>query len=311
MTHIAIVGSINVDLTAYLTRWPDVGETIAVQDMKVALGGKGANQFVAAQRLGGSAFLIGAIGSDDFGTDVEKRLQDVGGTLCLTRLKTIPTGMAFIDVVPGGDNIIRISDGANGALTRVHIEQFADEIGSAAVLLLQNEIPLAASLAAAAIARQSGVTVIMDPAPAPKPGWSTQVLSAFDIMTPNAQETKSMLGRTPQTLTDAREAATALTKLGLRGAVVTMAELGAAWSWNGRSGTAGAPKVDAIDAVAAGDCFNGALAAALGDGLAMPDAIEFAVTAAALATTLKGAAQSIPAKSDVTAFRDLQTSERL
>ncbi len=302
MTHIAIVGSINIDLTAYLARWPEVGETIPALNMETTLGGKGANQFVAAQRLGGSALLIGAIGMDGYGTDIEAQLQSIGGTLCLARMKDTPTGMALIDVGPGGGNIIRISKGANGALSPAHIEKFADEIGSAAVLLLQNEVPLAVSLAAAAIARQSGVTVIMDPAPAPEPGWSTQVLSAFDIMTPNAQETKSMLGRTPQTLTDAREAAAALTKLGLRGAIVTMAELGAAWSWDGQTGAVGAPKVDAIDAVAAGDCFNGALAAALGDGLALPDAIEFSVTAAALATTKKGAAQSIPSKSDVRVF---------
>ena len=294
VTDIVVVGSVNVDLTSYLSRWPGVGETVAAQSTRIGLGGKGANQAVAAARLGASVALIAATGTDGFGTDATNALRTEGITLLQTRRAGTSTGMAFIDVGPEGGNIIRLSAGANATLSAADIKAHGSAIAGARVLLLQNEVPIETSCAAARIARQHGVRVIMDPAPAPSPFWPREVLSAFDIITPNAHETHEILGHLPKTLQDAQEAARALREHGPRGAIVTMGGLGAGWSIDNVEGHITAPNVPSVDTVGAGDCFNGALAAGLAQDLDLSRAIERAVHAAALATTRQCAAQATP-----------------
>lgn len=303
MTDVIVVGSINVDLTSYLARWPSVGETVSAQSTHISLGGKGANQAVAAAKLSAGVSLIGALGCDGFGQDAEKELEATGISLTLNRFTDQSTGMAFIDVGPEGGNIIRLSPGANTALREDFVEQHADIIHCGKILLLQNEVPFKASLKAAEIARSSGVTVIMDPAPAPEPFWSTSDLAAFDILKPNAHEVSLVLGECPETLEDALSAAQDLRRKGPKGAIVTMGEKGVAWSIGSSSGTAEAPKVDAIDTVGAGDCFNGALAAALSNGRPVSQAIQTAVYAASLATTRKGAAIASPTLEELESFQ--------
>lgn len=203
--------------------------------------------------------LIGAIGTDSFGTDMGAQLATFRVKLALHRSADQPSGMAFIDVGPESDNIIRLSEGANATLTDAFLGRQAATITSSNVLLLQNEIPLVTSLRAAEIARWAGVTVIMDPAPAAIPFWIKAELAAFDILTPNAHGTYLILGTRPKTLGEALDAARHLTATGLKGTVVTMGDMGVAWSIGSSFGTLAAPRVRSIDTVGAGDCFNGAL----------------------------------------------------
>lgn len=299
MKPVAIVGSINIDLVSYLDRWPKVGETVAVRDTTSSLGGKGANQAVAAALLGADTILLGAIGGDDFGQDAKAQLTRFSVRCCLSEIPNTSTGLAFIDVGPDGNNMIRLSGGANGSVSAAHVALHAEVIRNSGVVLLQNEIGLSASLEAAKIARAAGSLVIMDPAPAPDPAWKQEVFSAFDILTPNAHEAGELLGAQPKSLEDGERAAVSLRKLGLRGAIVTMGDVGVAWSFDDSQGSLPAHKVESIDTVAAGDCFNGALATSLAEGNTMSDAIAFALRAAAIATTRRGASRSLPTRSEL------------
>ncbi|MEH6547112.1 MAG: ribokinase [Sneathiella sp.] len=303
MTDVIVVGSVNIDFTNYLIDWPRVGETVNTQDTKISLGGKGANQCVAASNLGSTVTMLGAIGDDSFGREAIHALQRPGITLQFEQRSDATTGMAFIDVVSNGSNVIRVAAGANNCLTTGLIEKNAHLFASAKVILLQNEIPLAVSLTAARIGRENGALVVMDPAPAPSEQWQGAIHSAFDILTPNAEEAHVLLGENPVTLEDALGAANAVRNLGARGAIVTMGGKGVSWSLPSSSGTMAAPMVNAVDTVAAGDCFNGALAAAYVDQKNDEEAIRFAMLAAALTTTKKGASEAIPVKADVLAMK--------
>lgn len=294
MSRVTVVGSINIDLTSYLDRWPHVGETVMTKKTLISLGGKGANQAVAVSRMGAKSALVGAIGHDAFGHDVSQRLKDHNVSLHLSKQTGCSTGMAFIDVGPEGGNLIRISSGANGTLTSQIIDAHSKTISNSNVVLLQNEIPFEASLAAAKIARASGAIVVMDPAPTPVPFWSLDALAAFDILTPNSHEAHFITGREPRSLREALEAAQKLSEICAKGGIVTMGSMGVAWFIDGQGGIVEAPKVKAIDTVAAGDCFNGAFAASLASGNPIDASIRVAVEAASLTTTRRGAADSIP-----------------
>lgn len=299
---VTVVGSINLDLINYLDRWPKVGETIAVRETANSLGGKGANQAAAAALLGADVTMLGATGKDSFGEDVRQQLEAKGVKTQLAEYADVSTGMAFIDVAPDGSNIIRLAGGANNSLSAGTIRENAAQIEKSSVLLLQNEISLETSLEAARIARKAGVLVIMDPAPAPVPAWGPETFTCFDIMTPNAEEAGAILGTTPQTLEEAQDAARALKAQGLKGAIITMGGMGAAWAIDAETGALPAPRVKAIDTVAAGDCFNGALATRLAEGESFEAAIRFAMHAAAIATTRKGASSSLPSREEVLSF---------
>ncbi|MEP3331107.1 ribokinase [Sedimentitalea sp.] len=303
-----VVGSINMDVTLYLDRWPEVGETISAVSSAISLGGKGANQAIASARLGARVSMLGALGDDAFGAQATEELLDASIALQAERFPDTPTGIACIDVGPDGRNMIRLLPGANAELTDQIVQSQASLFGDCKVLLLQNEIPLRASLAAAEAARQAGAVVIMDPAPVPDPPWGTDTFAAFDIITPNLQEAQGLLGQGSNSSPEPEMAAVSLARLCARGAVVTMGDQGVVWCIDGQVGRIPAPSVDAIDTVAAGDCFNGALAVALARGKPVADAISFAVTAGALATTRRGASASLPTLDQVMAFQTSLTS---
>ncbi len=300
---VTVVGSINIDLFSYLDRWPKVGETVTVRETAHTLGGKGANQAVAATRLGADTTLIGAIGQDGFGQEAADNLVAFSVKTDLIKKPECATGMAFIDVGPDGDNMIRLSRGANGQISAEDLTPYADQLSNSSVLLLQNEISIETSLKAAELARKGDGLVIMDPAPAPYPAWPKETLKSFDILTPNASEAGALLGAIPATLEEALKGARDLCNNGLRGAIITLVPMGAAWFFDGEGGMLRAPEVEAIDTVAAGDCFNGALATALAKGDTMADAIEFAIRAAALATTRKGASHSLPSLAELERYQ--------
>ncbi len=298
MSDIVVVGSVNVDMTCYLNRWPEVGETVTALESTSCIGGKGANQAVSAARLGGNVLFMGAVGADTFGATARETMQANGVDLRLEELGS-QTGAAFIDVGPDGRNIIRLRAGANRLLDRATITGHAEHFHSAKVVLLQNEIEVEASLAAAKIGRAVGAITIMDPAPAPAPMWPYAHFKAFDLITPNATEAGALIGTTPETLEQGINAATSLEAMLGCGVIITMGEVGAAWSYGRARGSSPCPKADAIDTVAAGDCFNGALAVALANGKDLAASIGFAMTAAALATTKRGAIDSLPYLADL------------
>lgn len=302
MKKIVVVGSINADITTYLSHLPNVGETVRARETLISLGGKGLNQCIAASQFGCSATMIGAVGIDVFGQDIVSKIEKYSLDFELNYIEDAVTGLALIDVMPDGANIIRFAEGANALLSPNHINQHQALISSADVLLLQNEIPFETSLAAASIARAAGTTIIMDPAPAPNPFWQANELAAFDIITPNAKETKLILGSEPRNLNEALDAAIKLKEYGVNGAIVTMGADGVAWSIGDTAGIASAPALNSVDTVAAGDCFNGVFAAILSEGDTVEAAIHMAVKAAAISTTRKGAATSVPTRLEVQSF---------
>lgn len=298
---IAVVGSINMDVTAYMYRLPKPGETLHGKDYVVGLGGKGANQAVAARKLGSDVAFIGRIGADDFGKGAERALAGYGLDLSLIRKDADgATGIAIINVGEGGENYISVVAGSNFRVDASDVAAGRAALETAKVLLLQLEVPLEASLAAAACVRAHGGTVILDPAPARDLG--TSVLAAVDIITPNESEAGLLLGWQPQTPEEGLEAAKQLRAKGVKTAVVKLGGKGLAVAGEGIEKILPAFKVTPVDTVAAGDSFNGGLAHGLEQGLPLEQALRYAAACGALSTTRKGAAEAAPTRAEVEAF---------
>ena len=300
---VCVFGSINMDVVAYMVRLPKPGETLHGHDYKLGLGGKGANQAVAARKLGSDVRFICRLGADDFGKAALRELASHGVDLALAA--TDPdgaTGLAIINVGEGGENYISLIGGSNLAMDGSDVERGRTALQSAAVLLLQFEVPAAASLAAAAVVRRHGGTVILDPAPAPDNGLSSDILKAADIITPNETEAGLILGWQPSGLDEGLEAARQLRQRGVATAVVKLGSRGLAVASADVETTLPAFKVTAIDTVAAGDTFNGGLAHALEQKMPLLDALRFASACGALSTTRKGASAAAPTRAEVEAF---------
>ncbi len=300
---ITVFGSINIDVTAYAERIPAIGETLHGTAYKTGLGGKGANQAVAAARLGVDTAFVGRVGGDGFADEAARQIAGYGvDASLLLRDKDAATGIAVIGVDAKGQNVIWVIAGANGRLDQSDVVRASTRLKSSKVLLLQIEVPLKASLAAAATTRTGGGIVVFDPAPVPPSGVPKEVYAAVDVITPNEVETGMLLGSTPRSADDALAAAQALRNRGTKTAIVKMGALGAAYS--GPEGEEFVPafKVKAIDTVAAGDCFNGGLAAGLARGLPLGEAVRMASATGALATTRQGSAEAAPAAAEVEAL---------
>ncbi|WP_373503911.1 ribokinase [Aestuariivirga sp.] len=300
---IAVFGSINMDVTAYMDRLPKPGETLQGREYKLGLGGKGANQAVAARKLGSDVRFVCRLGADDFAKPAERELASYGVDLSLVRKdESGATGIAIINVGEGGENYISLIGGSNLAMDGSDVARARAALEAADVLLLQLEVPLAASLQAAAIVKARGGTVILDPAPAPRDGLPADVLQAVDIITPNETEAGLILGWQPQTLEDGLKAASELRARGVKIAVVKLGARGLAVAGPGVEAIIPSFKVTAIDTVAAGDSFNGGLAHALEAGLGIEAALRYAAACGALSTTKKGASAAAPTKAEVEAF---------
>ncbi len=297
---IAVFGSINLDIIAYGGRLPRPGETIHGTSYRLGLGGKGANQAAAVARLGSRAGMIGRTGDDAFAATALDELASYGvDTALVLRDASSATGIALIGVDAKGENAITVIAGANHAVDASDVERARATLSQAKVLLLQLEVPLVASLAAAAIVRSSGGLVILDPAPAPALGLSSETLAAADIVTPNESETATLIGWTPHTPEDGLGAARELRAKGARTAIVKLGATGCAVSSPDGEFCVPAFPVKAIDTVAAGDCFNGGLAHALALGQPLAEAVRFAAACGALATTKPGAAAAAPTAQEV------------
>ncbi|MFJ9132876.1 ribokinase [Streptomyces sp. NPDC102256] len=295
MTHIAVLGSTNMDLVAYVAKAPQRGETVTGREFRTIPGGKGANQAVAAAHAGADVSLIGAVGADAFGTQLRSTLEHFG--VNTDRLRTIegPSGTAHIVVDDEGANAIVVIPAANGTITALAP---GDEglIAGADALLLQLEIPLDAVVAGAEAARQHGVRTILTPAPAQF--LPPRLLSSVDLLVPNQHEAAALTG-----FTDPAGAAAALLEQ-VQEVVVTLGAAGCLYAARGAEPlTVPAPEVTAVDSTGAGDTFVGTLAVALAEGRAMPEALSWASSAAALSVQRHGATSSMPYRSQIDAVR--------
>lgn len=300
---VAVLGSINMDVIAYLPRLPKPGETLHGPEYKLGLGGKGANQAVAARKLGSDVRLIGRVGADDFAAPAlrELSLHGVGLDLVL-RDEEGATGIAIINVGEGGENTISLIGGSNLRVGPSDVERGTKALDAARVLLLQLEVPIAASLAAASRVRAHGGIVVLDPAPAPPAGLAADVLAAINIVTPNEGEAGSLLGWQPSSPAEGLEAARQLRARGVASAIVKLGAKGLAYATAEGEGIMPSFPVRAIDTVAAGDTFNGGLANALERGLGFAAALRFAAACGAISTTRKGASAAAPSLAEVEAF---------
>lgn len=291
MPDVVVFGGINVDLVARAPRRPRGGETVQGEAFGVFVGGKGCNQAIAAARLGAATALIGRVGADDLaerplaalraaGVDVSGVVQDTAAG----------TGVAVIVVDATGENSIVVVPRANGLLSAADAERAAETIRAARVLLLQLEVPVAASLAAARIARAAGATVVLNPAPAlPVPD---ELLQLCDVLVPNEVEAWTLLGQPVRE--DVEAAARALLERGVGAVVVTLGERGAYLADAAGGRIAPGFAVEVVDTTAAGDAFCAALATELARGTPLDVALRFANAAGALTATKPGAEPSLP-----------------
>ncbi|MFF4563377.1 ribokinase [Streptomyces sp. NPDC001435] len=293
MTHIAVLGSLNMDLVAYVEKAPQPGETVTGREFRTIPGGKGANQAIAAARAGATVSMIGAVGNDIFGTRLRDTLEHSGVDTDDLRTMEGSSGTAHIVVDDEGGNSIVVVPGANGTVD--HLSP-GDEgvIASADALLLQLEIPMAAVLAGAEAARRHGVRTILTPAPAqPLPDG---LLAATDLLVPNEHEATALTGRP-----DPREAADVLLDR-VPEVVVTLGAAGCLYLTRGAEPlVVPAPRVTAVDSTGAGDTFVGALAVALGEERPIREALTWAAAAAAVSVQREGASTSMPYRPEIEA----------
>ena len=299
---VVVVGSFNMDLVVKAGRRPRKGETLMGEEFGMFIGGKGSNQAIAAARLGADVTMIGRLGTDLFGDTLMAAHAEEGiHTDYVSRDTEVGTGIASILIDPDGDNSIVIVPQANMRLSVEDIERASESIAAADVLLLQLEVPIAASQRAAEIAKSNGATVVLNPAPAQE--LPDDFLAQVDILTPNAVETESLSGVKVSTSADAERAAKVLLNKGLSAVILTLGERGALLLTSDLTQQVPAYAVEVVDTTAAGDAFCGGLATGLARGETFVDAVAFANAVGALAVTVLGAAPSMPTAAQVEAFR--------
>ena len=300
--RVIVFGSINMDLVVQSPRLPVPGETLQGSEFFTAPGGKGANQAVAVARLGIPTQLVGRVGGDSFGGELISSLQ-TSGVLTEHVLvdKSTSSGVAAIAVDETSENQIIIVPGANGRVNETDVERLTSILPGAIALLLQFEIPMNAVLLAAQAARAAGVPVILDPAPA-QMDLSVDLYSLVDIITPNEIEAGQLVGFPVDGLETAAMAAAVLRQRGVGTAIVKLGAKGVFCAKSDETFFVPAFSVSAIDTVAAGDAFNGGLAAALAEGLPLQQAVVWGAAAGALAATKAGAQPSMPERTTFNTF---------
>jgi ribokinase len=298
MSKILVVGSANADLMIATPKLPNPGETVRGHDFLVAPGGKGANQAIAAARLGGDVGFIGSIGDDDFGRSIRKSLLDSGvDTARLCVRPNSATGVALIFSEACGENMIVIAAGANDFLLPADIDAAADAIAEASIIVCQFESPVATIERLVTVAKLSGVPVLLNPAPARR--MADEMIDGIRFLVPNRQELAHLTGLPTRTLADVEAAAKALLVRGAESVIVTLGREGVL-----RASVAGArvfpaPIVEAVDTTGAGDTFVGGFAAEWCRTSDVDAAISFAQRAAAYSVTGRGAQASMPWLSDL------------
>ncbi|WP_275332171.1 ribokinase [Nodosilinea sp. PGN35] len=300
---IHVFGSLNMDLVCRTPRLPQSGETVLGTDFATLPGGKGANQAVAAARLGVATTMVGRVGNDAFGRQLVQELQGAGvDTSGVTTAADGPTGVAAIAVDEVGHNTIVVVPGANGGVGDEEVKRLTDGLGPGDLVLLQFEVPLPTVMAAAQAAHAQGATVIVDPAPA-HDHLPPEFFKTVNILTPNQTEASQLTGLAVSDVATAQAAAGQLVRRGVAVAIVKLGEQGAVVADGGGSFHQPPLPVKAIDTVAAGDAFNGGLAVALAEGRALKEAVAFANAVAAASVMVSGAQASMPTRSRVAALQ--------
>ena len=295
------LGSINMDLVVRTPRFANPGETLVGLDFYTAPGGKGANQAVAAGRLSVGTLMFGRIGDDFFGKNLLKNLRENNvGVEGVKIDNTLPTGTALITVDNNAENTIIIIPGSNGAVSDSDIDNLTPFLEEAEILMLQLEIPLDTVVAAAKLAKEKGVKVLLDPAPARE--LPDELLKLCDFITPNETEAEILTGVKVNFPEDARKAAEILIKKGVHAVIVKMSSKGSYYYDGSTEIYFSAYKVDAVDTVAAGDAFNGGFAAAFSEGKTIEEALQWANACGALSTTKPGAQPSMPSYKELISF---------
>lgn len=298
MNKVTVIGSINMDISICANTFPKIGETVNGYDFRTQPGGKGSNQAITIGRLKGDVSFLGCLGDDSYGTLLHRTLED--NDVDTSHTITIPeqsSGTAVIFVY-GGDNSIVINGGANHCMTPKLTEEHAAVIKSSKILLSQLEIPMDAVLTAFRIARENGVTTILNPAPiAPLPD---ELLRLTDIIILNQTEAAFLTGQTISTVDDAKTGIDNLLNRGMQKVIITLGSLGCIYTDDdGAIIFHPARKVTAVDTTGAGDSFCGAFAYGLANHFPIGDAIRLATVVSSVTVTRRGAALSTPTEEEV------------
>ncbi|MGB9700908.1 MAG: ribokinase [Thermodesulfobacteriota bacterium] len=300
--EILVVGSSNIDLILRIPRFHHPGETILAEDLKTAFGGKGANQAIAAKRLGGKVFFLTKLGDDSYGDSYRGYLKKMGlPTQGLLRDKKLPTGLALIELGPKGENRIIVSPGANSSLSPKDLHRHKAIWEKAGFLVMQLEIPITTVKEALQMAKEKGMVTILNPAPATK--LPREIFPLVDYLIPNKEEVQIIADRPVKKKEDLPKIAGFLHKIGAKYIIVTLGAEGVYCFKQKEEIWLEAFKVKAVDTTAAGDAFIGGFAWALSKGKALRDALRLASAAGALATTKLGAQPSLPTKKALEDFR--------
>lgn len=299
MTSILVIGSLNADLVVRAPRFPAPGETIRGEDLVTVPGGKGANQAVAAARLGADVAMIGRVGADSFGISlIENLKQNHVDATHVTRDTSAATGTAVIVVDSHGQNSIVLSPGANAKVKPADVEpaSFLDP----KLLLLQLEIPTETVLHSARLAKQNGLRVLLNPAPAKE--IPDELIALADFIIPNETELGLLTGQFVSNVKSAEAAARSLVTREAQTVIVTLGANGALIVRKDATKHIPSFKVNVVDTTAAGDAFIGGFAVALLGGQSLEDAVQYASACGALAVTKFGAQPSLPTKQEVEEF---------
>lgn len=291
MKNILVIGSANIDLTIHTDRMPKLGETVTGHEFSMNSGGKGANQAVAAAKLGGDVKFLGVIGNDTYGEKLLADLRKSGAVFEGITADGVPTGTACITVV-NGDNFIVLNPGANDLLTPEIIEEKAELIRKSDYVIMQLEIPVDSVLRAALIAKNAGTAVVLNPAPVKD--LPDEIYRFTDIMIPNEYEAMLLTGISTDNEQGCRDAVEDLRKKGVKTVIITLGDRGCVYNDGDRIIFHPAGKADVVDTTSAGDSFIGALCCKLASGNSLPESVDYATKVAAVTVSRRGASESIP-----------------
>jgi ribokinase len=300
MKDILVIGSSNTDMVIKTKKMPAPGETVLGGTFLLNPGGKGANQAVAATRLGGKVTFVTKRGNDLFGNQTVGLLMREGiDTENIIKDPELPSGVALITVDSKGENTIVVAPGANSNLQPVDLPAYLFDCSRYGILLVQLEIPMATVEYAAKNAAECGIKVIINPAPAPAQPFSVELLENIWLLTPNVSEAEAISGMQIIDTESADNAAASIIAKGAKNVIITFGAKGAYVKSKEFTGMVPGVKVKAVDTTAAGDVFNGALAVALAEGKSLYDSVVFANRAASISVTRMGAQASVPFRNEI------------
>ena len=294
---ILVIGSSNTDMTVKTAKLPVPGETVLGGEFIMGAGGKGANQAVAAKRLGGDVTFVCKVGEDVFGDNAIRTYMDEGLDTSLVMRSKKPSGVALITVDENAENCIVVASGANNDITEADIDAIADHIRSAAILLLQLEIPVPAVRRAVEIASEAGVYTVLNPAPACE--LPEEIYRHVSLIIPNRTEAGTLTGVCVNDAASLEEAVAVLRGRGVEKVVVTLSGEGSLIFDGESSIPVPAIKVNAIDTTAAGDTFCAGICVGLSEGKTLKEAVEFATKASSVTVQRMGAQASIPFRNEL------------